>query len=88
MSILMLNTPLFKAANWLEENRNARMTAEAKLGHLLVTFGGSYTRGDPEKLRIAGVQVSCTSGTGNLLETWRRKAEDKLNAATAGKAGV
>ena len=83
MSILLLNTPLFQASNWLEENRNARMSAEAKLGHLLVTHGGSYKRGDLETLRSAGVQVSCTGGTGNLLEAWRRKAEDKLNAQVA-----
>lgn len=87
MTLYLLNDPLFRAVAWLEKNARARMTSEAKLAHLLVTFGGSYKPSDPETLRIAGVHVSCTGGTGNLLSAWRRKAESKLNAATA-KAGA
>lgn len=85
MAADLLNDPLFRAARWLEENQSARMTSRGKLGHLLTEFGGSYSRGDPEKLKIAGVSVSCTSGTGNLLSAWKRKAEAELNSILQGK---
>lgn len=85
MAVNLLNDPLFRAARWLEENQSARMTAKAKLGHLLTEFGGSYSTGDPEQLKIAGVAVSCTGGTDNLLSAWKRKAEAKLNSILQGK---
>jgi hypothetical protein len=85
MAINLLNAPLFLSAQWLEENQSARMTAKGKLGYLLTEFGGSYSRGDPEKLNIAGVSVSCTSGTDNLLSAWKRKADAKLNSILQGK---
>lgn len=87
MGINLLNDPLYRAVDYLERTKSARMTTKAKLAHLLVEFGGTYNPADPEKLRIAGVAVSCTGGTGNLLAAWKRKAEDKLNAAMA-KAGA
>lgn len=87
MVIDIYNDPLFRSVDWLNRNADALISTKAKLGHLLVEFGGSYSPGDQEKLRIAGVSVSCTGGTGNLLGAWLRKAEDKLNAATA-KAGA
>lgn len=85
MAVNLLNDPLFRAARWLEENQTARMTARSKLGHLITEFGGSYSPGDAEKLKIAGVEVSCTGGTGNLLSAWKRKAEEKLNSILQGK---
>lgn len=87
MAIDITLSALFQAATWLQENAHARMTSKSKVAHLLLTYGGSYDPGDPEKLRIAGVAVSTTCGTGNLLAAWRSKAEAKLNAATA-KAGA
>jgi hypothetical protein len=85
MSVNLLADPLFRAAQWLEENQSARMAARWKLGHLLTEFGGSYSKGDPEKLKIAGVAVSCTGGTDNLLSAWKRKADAKLNSILQGK---
>jgi|GEM_PF-2915372 len=87
MGINLLNDPLYRAVAYLERSKNARMTDKTRLGDLLIEFGGSYTPGNTEKLRVAGVSVSCTGGTGNLLSAWKRKAEDKLNAATE-KAGA
>jgi hypothetical protein len=84
MPLDLHNDPLFRAAKWLEENANSRMTARSKLGHLLTEFGGTYNCADPEKLKIADVAVSCTGGTANLLSAWKRKAEDKLNSLLRG----
>lgn len=75
----LLTSDLYRAWRWLEDNRQARMTDKAKLAHLLVEHGGSYKRGDADVLRIAGVRVSCTGGTHNLLNAWRAKAHIKLN---------
>lgn len=83
MGVNLIDDPLFRAARWLGENETARMTARSKLGHLLTEFGGTYSPADPEKLKIAGVEVSCTGGTANLLSAWKRKAEAKLNKAGA-----
>ncbi|WP_375591025.1 hypothetical protein ABWH89_11050 [Hoeflea alexandrii] len=83
MNLELNNNPLLRAARWLAENERARMTARAKLGHLLAEFGGTYSPADPEKLKVAGVEVSCTGGTANLLSAWKRKAESKLNKAGA-----
>lgn len=75
----VVQSDLFKAFQWLEEARNARMTERTKLGHLLAEFGGSYRRAEPEQLAIAGVKVSCTGGLHNLLNAWSAKALRKLN---------
>ncbi|MCI5075575.1 hypothetical protein [Oricola sp.] len=86
MSGNRLDDQLFHAVDSLETTENARKTAETKFGRLLNEFGGSYTLGNAEKMRIASVSVSFTGSKGNLPSAWKRKAGNKLGIAT--KAGV
>lgn len=51
---------------------------EAILRDLIDNHGALYRRGDPHRLRLAGIVSTCTSSVGGLLHNWKNAASLKL----------
>jgi hypothetical protein len=70
---------LQKAADFVLEQLGKKVPAQVIIGKLVNEHGAIYRRGDPNRLRVAGLQVTCTwSDTDGLLAAWKGKATIKI----------
>lgn len=64
---------------WYAAHRAHQAAAEELVGHLRREHGARIALGvSPERMRLHGISVSCTSGAANMIHAWLHKARTAL----------
>lgn len=64
---------------WYALHKMRQAAAEDLVGHIRREHGAQITLGgNPERMRLHGIAVSCTGGTANMIAAWLGKARAAL----------
>jgi|GEM_PF-4980206 len=65
---------------WYARHQARQAAAEELVGYLRREHGARVTLGaTPERMRLHGISVSCTSGVANMIHAWLHKARTALS---------